>query len=226
MMPERQSPEPRPPPFFVGDHLAMDFLNSTGAPWGKPIEWLRNGADLVDWLEQAHALPAGIAAQFRAENDAFHALDAVADEARGLREWWRDFAKRHAGRPLTAKAIAELEPLNRLLARDDFYHIVEAMNGSDRKHIDAHSRALRRRQERRWTMPERLLQPIAEAISDLICEADFSLVRTCEGPNCTLMFYDRTKAHARRWCSMAVCGNRAKAAAHRARLREEQKGRR
>ncbi|MGO9268383.1 MAG: CGNR zinc finger domain-containing protein [Candidatus Binataceae bacterium] len=30
------------------------------------------------------------------------------------------------------------------------------------------------------------------------------------------MFLDRTKAHARRWCSMAVCGNRAKAA-HRSR---------
>ena len=30
-------------------------------------------------------------------------------------------------------------------------------------------------------------------------------------------FLDRTKGHARRWCSMAVCGNRAKAEAHRAR---------
>ena len=34
-----------------------------------------------------------------------------------------------------------------------------------------------------------------------------------------LMFYDRSKSHARRWCSMAVCGNRAKATAHRVRDR-------
>ena len=47
--------------------------------------------------------------------------------------------------------------------------------------------------------------------------ADFRLIRGCEGPVCTLLFLDRTKAHGRRWCSMAVCGNRAKAAAHRAR---------
>jgi len=204
----------------------MDFLNSIAVPWDKPVEWLSDGADLVDWLEQARALPAEVAAQFRAENDTFHALDAVADEARGLREWWRDFATRHAGRPLTAKAIVELEPLNRLLARDDLYHLVESAHATDSKDIGAHSHGLRRRQERRWTMPERLLQPIAEAISDFICEGDFSLVRTCEGPVCTVMFYDRTKGRARRWCSMAVCGNRAKAAAHRARLRDEQKGKR
>ena len=51
-------------------------------------------------------------------------------------------------------------------------------------------------------------------------EKDFSLVRKCEGEGCTLWFLDLSKAHARRWCSMAVCGNRAKAAAHRARARQ------
>jgi len=72
---------------------------------------------------------------------------------------------------------------------------------------------------RRWTSPDQLLQPIAGAIADLVCDADFRLIRVCEGSACTLMFLDRTKAHARRWCSMAVCGNRAKAAAYRARAK-------
>jgi hypothetical protein len=54
-------------------------------------------------------------------------------------------------------------------------------------------------------------------MADLICREDFRLIRACDGPACTLLFLDRTKSHARRWCSMAVCGNRAKAAAHRAR---------
>ena len=72
---------------------------------------------------------------------------------------------------------------------------------------------------RRWEKPEELLLPIAEAIGDLVCYADFNLIRSCENDACTLMFYDRTKGHARRWCSMAACGNRAKAAAHRARIR-------
>ena len=60
---------------------------------------------------------------------------------------------------------------------------------------------------------------LIEAIGDLVCQKDFTLVRRCEGPTCTLWFLDVSKAHARRWCSMAVCGNRVKAAAHRARAR-------
>ncbi|HKN11149.1 MAG TPA: CGNR zinc finger domain-containing protein, partial [Pseudomonadota bacterium] len=48
---------------------------------------------------------------------------------------------------------------------------------------------------------------------------DFSNVKACEGHACTLMFVDRTRGRARRWCSMAACGNRAKQAAHRNRLK-------
>jgi predicted RNA-binding Zn ribbon-like protein len=212
----------RPAPFFVGDHLALDFLNSTGTPWGKPIEWLGEAADLVDWLERAHAVPPDIAARFRSGKDDVRALDAVARQARDLREWWRGFVARHQGKPLTARAMAELEPLNRLLARDDVYHVVEVADHEARKDAGARARAFRRRQGRRWTTPERLLQPVAEAISDLVCEGDFALVRSCEGAGCTFVFYDRSKAHARRWCSMALCGNRAKAAAYRTQLRERQ----
>ncbi len=72
--------------------------------------------------------------------------------------------------------------------------------------------------ERRiWGGPLALLVPAAEAVADLFAHGERSLVRQCEGVNCTLLFYDRTKAHRRRWCSMAVCGNRAKAREHRAR---------
>src|SRR5260370_1447160 len=58
---------------------------------------------------------------------------------------------------------------------------------------------------------------LVDAAADLICNYDFQLIRSCEGSACCLIFLDRTKGHARRWCSMAVCGNRAKAEAHRAR---------
>jgi predicted RNA-binding Zn ribbon-like protein len=60
-----------------------------------------------------------------------------------------------------------------------------------------------------------LLLPIAEAMARLICDEDFSYVKACEGPTCTLLFADHTRGRARRWCSMALCGNRAKQAAHR-----------
>jgi predicted RNA-binding Zn ribbon-like protein len=57
-----------------------------------------------------------------------------------------------------------------------------------------------------------LLVPIAEAAADLLCAGNFEYLRKCENPACVLLFYDTTKNHRRRWCSMAACGNRAKVA--------------
>lgn len=212
------SVEPRPAPFFVGDHLALDFLNTLAMPSGQRLEWLVDGSDLLDWLETAGAIAPRVAARFRAQAGPTQALDAVAAKARALREWFRRFVQTHAGRQLRPEALKELAPLNRLLAQDSNYQQVDAVSGWT---SDSGARAgpFGWRAERRWTSPDQLLQPIAEAIGDLVSGADFRLVRACEGTGCTLVFYDRTKAHRRRWCSMASCGNRAKAAAHRARQR-------
>ena len=201
------STDPRPDAFFVGDHLAMDFLNSMAMPSGERIEWLANGADLINWLLHAGVIDTKIAKHFRSENT--RALDDVAAEARGLREWLRNFTQQDAGKPSRQNILKEFEPLNRLLARDGVYFQIGAGDGN----------APSMQPMRRWEKSEELLLPIAEAIGDLVCYADFNLIRRCENAACTLMFYDRTKSHARRWCSMAACGNRAKAAAHRARLR-------
>lgn len=97
-----------PAAFFVGDHLAVDFLNSTSTPSGVRTEWLRNGTDLVNWLEQAGAIDATVATRFRAEGEA---LDGVAEQARSLREWLRAFVLRYAGSELGAEALADLAPL-------------------------------------------------------------------------------------------------------------------
>jgi len=197
----------RPQPFFVGDHLALDFLNSIAAPKDVPVEWLRNGRDLIDWLEQAKVVPGDVAARFRSTKEQ-QALDRVAARARDFRDWLRGFVTRQMGKPLSAGAAKALGPLNELLAGDTSYPVVEAVGGEQ---------ALRLRRIRRWESSEELLHPVAEAAANLICSADFRLIRACDGSVCSLLFLDRTKAHARRWCSMAVCGNRAKAAAHRAR---------
>jgi predicted RNA-binding Zn ribbon-like protein len=198
----------RPLPFFVGDHLALDFLNTLATPKDVPVEWLQDGRDLIDWLEQAKVIAADVAARFRSTEQV--TLDDVAGRAREFREWLRGFVTGHLGKPLTRSAAKTLGPLNELLTADTSYPIVEVAGGEQ---------ALRLQRVRRWDSPEELLLTVVEAAADLICSVDFRLIRACEGAICTLLFLDRTKAHGRRWCSMAVCGNRAKAAAHRARKR-------
>ena len=209
--------DPRPPPFFIGDDLALDFLNSVAAPWGAEIEWLGTGGDFLAWLEQAHAVPAKVSAHFRGHAGA---LDAVASQARELREWFRTFVCHHAGKSLGSKALRDLATINQMLERDEAYRQIVLTPPSEggQKTINEH-RALRWDARRRSRSPKALLLPIADAIGDLVCEKDFALVRKCEGPGCTLWFLDVSKGHARRWCSMGVCGNRVKAAAHRTRAR-------
>lgn len=60
--------------------------------------------------------------------------------------------------------------------------------------------------------PNKILIPITESFVDLICYGEPDFLRKCERTECILYFYDTTKNHKRRWCSMAICGNRAKAA--------------
>ena len=206
----------RPPAFLVGDHLALDFLNSRSTPKGVWTEWLCDGGELLDWLEQAGAIDARVASRFREDAGNRLALDAIAGRARDLREWFRGFIARYAGRELPASAVSELGLLNELLAKGDTHLRIEAR--AEPVEADANDRRpIRLIGMRRWTTTDQLLQPLAEAIAELVCQEDFRLVRECEGKKCVLVFLDKTKAHARRWCSMGLCGNRAKAAAHRAR---------
>ncbi|WP_339031439.1 ABATE domain-containing protein [Bradyrhizobium symbiodeficiens] len=203
----------RPPAMFIADSLGLDFLNSVATPVDIPVDWLDDGDGLIDWLAQAKLVPAE-------ELDALKArakpgeLDRVADQARALREWFRGFVRKHAGRPLTADALRELGPLNSLLERDERFSWIEP------EPDDGGVLALRTK--RRWRSPDALLLPIGEAMAKFVCDEDFSDVKACEGHNCTMLFADHTRRRARRWCIMAVCGNRAKQAAHRIRLRTRQ----
>jgi predicted RNA-binding Zn ribbon-like protein len=203
-----------PPAIFVGDALGLDFLNSIATPVDVPFDWIDDGEGLLRWLEQARLAPAEALETIRAQALPGE-LDKVADQARSLREWFRGFVRQHKGRPLNLADLSALAPLNRLLERDEAFSRIVLQH-------DAKPPALTLQVARRWRSPEALLLPIGEALARFVCVEDFSHVKACEGPACTLLFADHTRGHARRWCSMALCGNRAKQAAHRHRLKAKQ----
>jgi predicted RNA-binding Zn ribbon-like protein len=203
----------RPPAIFIADSLGLDFLNSIATPVDTPVDWLDCGDGLLRWLAQAKLVPADALDELKARAMPGE-LDKVADQARALREWFRSFVHRHMGRSLTPQALHELERLNSLLERDEAFSRISRhrRNGGDRLELQV---------VRRWRSPESLLLPIGEALAKFVCEEDFANVKACEGHSCTLVFADRTRRRARRWCSMAICGNRAKQAAHRHRLKDK-----
>jgi predicted RNA-binding Zn ribbon-like protein len=203
----------RPPPIFISGALGLDFLNTLATPVDKPADWIDDGDGLLSWLEQAQLVPANTlkALKTRAMPGEF---DAVAAQARSLREWFRGFLRARSGRRLSADDLRELEPLNRLLGRDEQF--AQLVAGPTEGAFVLGLKALRR-----WRTPESLLLPIGEEIATFLCSGDFEFVKACEGSTCTLLFVDRTRGHARRWCSMAICGNRAKQATHRDRRKAQ-----
>jgi predicted RNA-binding Zn ribbon-like protein len=215
----------RPPALFIADNLGLDFLNTVAVPVDAEVEWLSSGKDLLAWLKQAGLLPDDVSDAL--QTDALPGeLDAVAAQARALRDWFKPFVYNHMGRPIDANALSELEPLNKLLEREEeFGQIVprdrlQAQKPGPRQKT-AGSSGLAWQLQRRWRSPESLLLPLSRALAELVCTENFTYVKACEGTPCTLLFLDQTRGHARRWCSMAVCGNRAKQAAHRHRRREQ-----
>jgi predicted RNA-binding Zn ribbon-like protein len=210
-----------PAPIFVADSMALDFLNTLATPVDTEVEWIGSGEDLISWLLQADLVPAEVVADLRKKAMASE-FDAVAAQARKLREWFRGFVKAHKGKPLKPRVLQELEPLNRVLIRDEEFGQLVARETVWKKpeqadRDEAPVSGLAWSPQRRWRSPGALLLPIAQAMAQLVCEEDFQYVKACEGHRCTLMFVDRTRGRARRWCSMSVCGNRAKQAAHRER---------
>lgn len=199
------------PAMFIAGDPALDFLNSVATPIDVPVDWLDDGDGLLSWLAQAQFVPVAVLRQVRSQASPGE-LNKVAEQARNLREWFRGFVERHRGRPLTRDDLKKLERLNRLLERDDSFSQIAPATSKE-------GRAFELRVMRKWRSPEGLLFPIAEAIARFVCSEDFTYVKACEGPMCTLFFADQTRSRARRWCSMAICGNRAKQTAHRQRVK-------
>jgi len=213
-----------PEPFFIAENRALDMVNSVAAPWGEQIEWLGSGYDLLSWLEKSGLVARDVAKRMRDETPP-GALDEVAAQARDLREWFRIFVAANAGRRIEPSALAELGNLNRLIAGDATYRQIEPLPAKMLQPAPdgqgGYISSLHLQRHRKWRGAQDLLLPIAEAMSEMICGVNFEQVKNCEGPNCTLWFHDTSKNRSRRWCTMAMCGNRAKAAAHRARMRSD-----
>ena len=176
---------------LLADHRALDLLNTEARKDGAVLDYWNTGEEVLRWLERA-----GISAEAASEVD----RDQLLAQARALRALARRLvAGRKEGKDEDVGALNAY-----LHAYPSTPHLEQGSDG----------RLLLTRSVRGDAMAS-LLGPIAEDLAQLLVEGDFSLVRQCEHPDCVLWFYDRTKAHKRRWCSMALCGNRYKAAQFR-----------
>lgn len=69
-----------------------------------------------------------------------------------------------------------------------------------------------------WTADEndldRVFREIVRAAGQLLTSAEVGDLRECAGAGCGWLFLDTSRNRSRRWCTMGICGNRAKARRH------------
>ena len=185
----------------IGDDLAVDFANTVHSP-GQPSGSLHSWADLVDFLELRGAVAPGDGARLRAmgETDARRTAAGLA-RALQLRETIRAMLDAMARKqPLRAGWVAEV---NEALAW-----------GAGAPRLVRQGAGWRLGFSPGPTGPLGVLGPVARSIADLAASGRSVEIRKCANPRCVRYFRDRSRTRRRRWCSMAVCGNRMKVAAH------------
>jgi len=184
-------------PMFVGDDLALDFINSEFGVGAAHHDCFADDEAVLACLTLAGGWPVDVGA-------APKGLRALAlrlrDNARSLVH-----AAKHEG-------ASDASVVNQVLL---------AGRASKELRWDDASASFKVIRQRRHDDAASFLEPIAQAVVRLLTDTQLELVRQCEAHDCTLMFHDKTKSHRRRWCSMAVCGNRMKVAAFRSRKKGE-----
>ena len=179
---------------LLGDHLAMDLLNTEARSGDVVVDYWNSDADVFRWLQQNNI-------------SAVAGLSSLADgellsQAKALRALSHQL--------ISAFKLHQQQEISRLNTYLHSYvsapHL--AQGGDGKMTITRVSRG---------ETVSSMLGQVAEAVAQLLVDGDATLVKQCEHPDCILWFYDRTKAHKRRWCSMATCGNRYKAAQFRKR---------
>jgi len=196
----------RPQFSFVAERLWLDFVNTDGATHSSDA--IADFDSLVAWLETAVALDSERAQMMRrrALQQPSGATAALID-ARRVRAALRNLAERGATAPQAR--VDALNEINRVLGRSAGTRRVELRtDGSFVRSFVPVGDAF-----------AGLMIPIVESAADALILGELQRVRRCADPRCARVFFDGTKNAARRWCDMATCGNRAKAARHRARLK-------
>ncbi|MFI8436768.1 CGNR zinc finger domain-containing protein [Streptomyces sp. NPDC079020] len=127
--------------------------------------------------------------------------------ARDLREALRAACLAHAGHRTPAGAPAP-PPLDELLAAAPLRVSVDAAGAASLRPVTAAAGA---------TGTAALTARVAEVIAAAAADGTWPRLKACEAESCRWAYYDRSPAGRRRWCSMSVCGARAKMRAYRAR---------
>ena len=188
---------------FVGNQLALDFVNTRPAQNGEAVELLPDFSTLLHWFLAADLVSSREAVRLEREWGNSPRARRAVEAMRALREKLREeiLAWEDGG----AVRRSTVEELNRLMAKHPMR--IRLVNGTEPS-TELYFEPME---------PEDLFAPLVHSAAMLFSSIDRTRVRKCS--ECVLHFHDTSKKGTRRWCSMQLCGNRQKVAAYAARQR-------
>jgi predicted RNA-binding Zn ribbon-like protein len=198
---------------FVGNHLALDFLNTKLVLPDGPKELLPDTDALVRWLIASGLLEP----------------DKVARKRKMLARKWSSAPQAEA---FLKRLITFRERLRAEVIRlENGSEVSSAFAAEVNSLLEQHPSviALRRKGEKlerelafEPSVPADIWAPISMAVGELLSDVPPRRVRRCGA--CMVHYYDTSRKGSRRWCSMNICGNKIKVAAYqrRSRAAEEQ----
>jgi predicted RNA-binding Zn ribbon-like protein len=183
--------------YRIGNHLATDFVNTVYDP-DHAVGSLRSAKDVVAFLVATESIDATAATELR----------RTLTDASVAKRW---FERALTLRSAIAESLIAVE-MRRALPQA----ALECINGMLR--AAAGYSSLVSRTPTAYDLqfifvgadPAATLAPLAHAAAELLANSR-SRVRKCANPECVRHFVDDSRTGRRRWCEMAVCGNRAKA---------------
>ncbi len=185
---------------LVGGRLAIDFANFPSHPASPRVNAL-SWEGLIRFLEATRIVSADRAEQLLDLTDSDpHSAYELLNRAERLRDSLRFIFAALAGKEqITGEWII---PINEVLRVTEGHDELVGSGRVWRMEYVAKDGSLD------W-----LLAAIARSAAELITEGESAQIRLCANPGCSLFFCDNSRTHRRRWCSMALCGNRHKVAA-------------
>jgi predicted RNA-binding Zn ribbon-like protein len=202
------------PFLLVGNHPCLDFINTRKNSKNGRLEMLESFTDVLDWFHAAGLLDDEQREQTREWETSpkwVGSLDQMTTSIIDLRDRLEKELLDHVikGRLISSEFLKFLNTwLKTYKTHTEIRPVREnGANTSDRTQPYSVERIIVSD-----SGPEQLKAWIAEFIAGFLSAHDLSLVHQCGSPDCILFFYDNSKNHTRRWCSMQPCGNRMKAA--------------
>jgi predicted RNA-binding Zn ribbon-like protein len=180
-----------PLPTRLSGHPALDFCN-TWAGWDgqATFDYLQSYDHLAVWAGFVDLLPPGRIGGLRREGGhRIRAATAVLARAREFRASVYDVLLSRSAGP-TWDLVADATHAAAATA------VLRPVGGGFRWEVEVQAGL---------AAP---LHAVAWSAAELLTSADLSLVRACPGNGCGWLFLDRRGR--RRWCTMAICGNRNK----------------